>query len=150
MKGLPCLVNTHYKLNSCLPFSKANLSCYVNVGKVRNLGFKVDKSFWSSHASCLVHQRKDNNGFVVESGRWSSVEELEREVEAEMKTQKDERFRHKCGEEKGVVEMLVCLEMEAIMGEDVGKHPMDYNRRAHIFDTSSRVFQALKELNSHA
>ena len=59
------------------------------------------------------------------------------------------KFKHKCGEGKGVVEMLECLEREAIMGEDVGKEPMDYNRRAQIFDRSSRVFQALKELNNN-
>ncbi|GAV67781.1 LOW QUALITY PROTEIN: hypothetical protein CFOL_v3_11285, partial [Cephalotus follicularis] len=53
-----------------------------------------------------------------------------------------------CKEEKGVVELLECLEREAIMGEDEGKDPTDYNRRAHIFDKSSRVFQALKERTS--
>ncbi|VFQ80490.1 unnamed protein product [Cuscuta campestris] len=44
----------------------------------------------------------------------------------------------------GVVELLECLEKEAIMGEDEGRQPADYNRRAQIFDTSSRIFQALK------
>jgi hypothetical protein len=40
------------------------------------------------------------------------------------------------------------LEKEAIMGDDVGKEPNDYNRRAKIFDKSSRVFQALKDTDS--
>ncbi|KAL5569658.1 hypothetical protein UlMin_026233 [Ulmus minor] len=55
------------------------------------------------------------------------------------------RLREKCGEGRGMVEVLECLEREAIMGEDEGKEPSDYNRRAKIFDKSSRVFQALKE-----
>ncbi|KAG8380998.1 hypothetical protein BUALT_Bualt06G0075100 [Buddleja alternifolia] len=48
----------------------------------------------------------------------------------------------------GIVEVLECLEREAIMGEDEGRDPNDYNRRAMIFDRSSRVFQALKQANS--
>ncbi|KDP21633.1 hypothetical protein JCGZ_03304 [Jatropha curcas] len=54
-------------------------------------------------------------------------------------------LRERCKERKGVVELLECLEREAIMGEDEGRDPSDYNRRAQIFDKSSRVFQALKE-----
>lgn len=50
----------------------------------------------------------------------------------------------KCKEVRGIAELLECLESEAIMGEDEGKEPIDYNRRARIFDKSSRVFQALK------
>ncbi|KAK7372901.1 hypothetical protein VNO80_06291 [Phaseolus coccineus] len=65
-----------------------------------------------------------------------------REVEDDMKPHADEekgrsgmtRFRHKCEEREGVVELLECLEREAIMAEDVGKEPTDYNRRAQIFD----------------
>lgn len=51
----------------------------------------------------------------------------------------------KCKEVRGIAELLECLESEAIMGEDEGKEPIDYNRRARIFDKSSRVFQALKQ-----
>ena len=58
------------------------------------------------------------------------------------------RLKEKCGGGRGVVELLECLEREAIMGEDQGREPNDYNRRAQIFDTSSRVFQALKERTS--
>ncbi|KAK7350805.1 hypothetical protein VNO77_09772 [Canavalia gladiata] len=147
MKGSSCLANIH-KLCYSLPYQN-RFPCNANVAKVRNLSFKVDNSFWSNHASCLVKQRKDNIGFVVGSRSWSSMAELERELEAEMNTQEDEaRFRQKFGEGKDVVEMLECLEREAIMGKDVGKAPSDYNRRAQIFDRSSRVFQALKEMNS--
>ncbi|KAL3373341.1 hypothetical protein AABB24_005371 [Solanum stoloniferum] len=56
------------------------------------------------------------------------------------------RMSSKCKEVAGgMVELLECLEREAIMGDDEGKAPMDYNRRAQIFDKSSTVFQALKE-----
>lgn len=55
------------------------------------------------------------------------------------------KLRDKCKETRGIAELLECLEREAIMGEDEGKEPIDYNRRAQIFDKSSRVFQALKE-----
>lgn len=56
------------------------------------------------------------------------------------------RLGDKCKETtRGIVELLECLEREAIMGEDEGKEPIDYNRRARLFDKSSRVFQALKE-----
>ncbi|KAK4363540.1 hypothetical protein RND71_018781 [Anisodus tanguticus] len=68
-----------------------------------------------------------------------SVWEIERKLE-EMVIEKD-----KCKEVDGMVELLECLEREAIMGDDEGKEPMDYNRRAQIFDKSSEVFQALKE-----
>ncbi|KAL2555936.1 uncharacterized protein Fot_00675 [Forsythia ovata] len=58
------------------------------------------------------------------------------------------KWKEKCRESVGVVELLECLEREAIMGEDEGKEATDYNRRAQIFDTSSRVFKALKETTS--
>jgi len=120
----------------------------------KGLSFKISTSC-QSHASFVVQRKKNNNGdngFVVGCAKWG----LEREVEDEMKTHEDEdkgrsgmaRFRHKCGEREGIVELLECLEREAIMGEDVGKDPTDYNRRAKIFDRSSQVFQALKEHNT--
>lgn len=76
--------------------------------------------------------------------------ELERELLEEMKgidSGEDGiggKWREKCGGE-GIVEIMECLEREAIMGEDEGREPTDYNRRAIIFDKSSRVFQAVKE-----
>ncbi|XP_061356057.1 uncharacterized protein LOC133300512 [Gastrolobium bilobum] len=161
VKGSSCLANTHMSLplsNASHPLvpCQSRVPCNVNAGKVRNMVFKVNIHSWPNHASCLVQQRK-GNGFVnMGCASWCSVAELERELEAEMNTHQDEekasigmaRFRHKCEEGNGVVELLECLEREAIMGEDVGKEPKDYNRRARIFDRSSRVFQALKELNS--
>lgn len=73
--------------------------------------------------------------------------ELEGAVSAEEAADwmKAARLSEKCGEGRGMVEILECLEREAIMGEDQGREPSDYNRRAQIFDRSSRVFQALKE-----
>ncbi|OIT38574.1 hypothetical protein A4A49_01138 [Nicotiana attenuata] len=70
-----------------------------------------------------------------------------RKLEDEMGIEDQElsRLTDKCKGEGGMVELLECLEREAIMGEDEGKEPMDYNRRAQIFYNSSRVFQALKE-----
>ncbi|KAI3458421.1 hypothetical protein Pfo_015084 [Paulownia fortunei] len=58
------------------------------------------------------------------------------------------KLNEKCKGVGGIVELLECLESEAIMGEDVGREPTDYNRRAQIFDKSSRVFQALKQSSS--
>ncbi|XP_057778459.1 uncharacterized protein LOC130997223 [Salvia miltiorrhiza] len=55
------------------------------------------------------------------------------------------KLNGKCGGIGGIVELMECLEREAIMGEDEGREPTDYNRRALIFDRSSRVFQALKQ-----
>ncbi|RDX76189.1 hypothetical protein CR513_43840, partial [Mucuna pruriens] len=116
----------------------------------RSVSFKVS-IYWAKHSCCSIVQRQKNgNGFVVGCARWS----LEREVKAHEDEEKGRsgmgRYRHNCGEGEGVVELLECLEREAIMGEDAGKDPIDYNRRAHIFDTSSQVFQALKELNNHS
>jgi hypothetical protein len=41
-------------------------------------------------------------------------------------------------------EQLELLEDEAMAGEDEGRAPTDYDRRAHIFEESSRVFRDLK------
>lgn len=91
-----------------------------------------------------------NKGCSTELGS-----EIERELEVEMRPEEGAgwmgvgKLRGKCGEGRGAVELLECLEREAIMGEDEGKEPNDYNRRAQIFYKSSRVFQALKESTSN-
>ncbi|GLT58795.1 hypothetical protein SLA2020_316610 [Shorea laevis] len=108
------------------------------------LSFKAGK--WG--LNCGLAVRCTTRGSGSGSG---SVAEIEKELEAEINPDKEECmasvgwFRHKCGEKRGVVELLECLEREAIMGEDEGREPTDYNRRAQIFDKSARVFQALKE-----
>ncbi|KAL5799805.1 hypothetical protein ACOSQ4_032689 [Xanthoceras sorbifolium] len=76
----------------------------------------------------------------------SVVVKMDNPEEEEEEWMKIGNLREKCkGERSGTVELLECLEREAIMGDDEGKEPTDYNRRAHIFDKSSKVFQALKE-----
>ncbi|XP_062154772.1 uncharacterized protein LOC133862879 [Alnus glutinosa] len=109
----------------------------------------------------IKHHRPET-GLSFKVGKWglncglavrcaTSEAEIEKEWEAEMNPDKEEWMasvgwlRHKCGEKRGVVELLECLEREAIMGEDEGREPTDYNRRAQIFHKSSSVFQALKE-----
>ncbi|KAL2540007.1 Uncharacterized protein Adt_00985 [Abeliophyllum distichum] len=88
-----------------------------------------------------------------------AVKKLIHSSEVEMKLQKEMnmeevivgsagKWKENCRESVGVIELLECLEREAIMGEDEGKEATDYNRRAQIFDTSSRVFKALKETTS--
>uniref|UniRef100_A0A0E0D034 Uncharacterized protein n=1 Tax=Oryza meridionalis TaxID=40149 RepID=A0A0E0D034_9ORYZ len=47
-------------------------------------------------------------------------------------------------EEAAAAEELEVLEEEAMGGGDEGRRPTDYDRRAHIFEESSRVFSALK------
>ncbi|KAL0401071.1 UNVERIFIED_CONTAM: hypothetical protein Slati_4137000 [Sesamum latifolium] len=77
------------------------------------------------------------------------------EVEKQLMMEEEEligirKLNDKCKGVSGIVELLECLEREAIMGEDEGREPTDYNRRAQIFDKSSRVFQALKQsTNAH-
>lgn len=66
-------------------------------------------------------------------------DEDEMNVEEELK-----EVSRRCRGAGGIVELMECLEREAIMGEDEGREASDYNRRALIFDRSSRVFQALK------
>ncbi|KAJ7965162.1 putative Voltage-dependent T-type calcium channel subunit alpha-1I [Quillaja saponaria] len=151
MRGSFCHTKT-YNVCSSFPLHSSKQRLFGQNHGPCNL--KVWKSR-PNQGLCLM-QKQTNNGFVMGCASWGSVTELERELEAEMNSQEDgakewvgmARFRHKCGERKGVVELLECLEREAIMGEDVGKEPTDYNRRAQIFDRSSRVFQALKEHRS--
>ncbi|XP_010658169.1 uncharacterized protein LOC117928812 [Vitis riparia] len=85
-------------------------------------------------------------GSAIRCANQGSVIESQKELESEMGSEWKEmgRWRDKC-QEKGMVELLECLEREAIMGEDEGREPTDYNRRAKIFSESARVFRALKE-----
>lgn len=72
--------------------------------------------------------------------------ELDKKLEEELSGMKI--LSENCKEIGGIVELVECLEREAIMGDDKGREASDYHRRAHIFDQSSRVFQALKERRS--
>ncbi|XP_008782679.2 uncharacterized protein LOC103702147 [Phoenix dactylifera] len=51
------------------------------------------------------------------------------------------------GKEEQEEEELEGLEEEAMAGRDEGRAPTDYDRRAHIFSESSRIFRALKDRN---
>lgn len=94
--------------------------------------------------------KKEVPKLMVKCAKWDSASEAERklvvgseeglDIEEELK-----RVNEKCRGIGGVVELMECLEREAIMGEDEGREAIDYSRRALIFDRSSRVFQALQK-----
>ena len=75
------------------------------------------------------------------------VVEVERELEEIEREEREWREMLNCRGRAMGVELLECYEREAIMGEEEGRSPLDYNRRAQIFDKSSKVFQALKQLH---
>lgn len=89
----------------------------------------------------LSNEKKERYLLWSKCGKGDSIEKrLEEQID------NLGRMSGKCKEVMGgMVELLECLEREAIMGDDEGKAPMDYNRRAQIFDKSSKVFQALKK-----
>ncbi|XP_057428882.1 uncharacterized protein LOC130722231 [Lotus japonicus] len=150
MKGFSssCLANTHMfcssiplsfsnhnnlAISSAFPRSVANSNTRLFIRHSQPLFIRHSQS---NHASCLVVQCASSR-LVTELERDLKLEEGEGEATGIM------RYRHNCREGKGAVELLECLEREAIMGADIGKEPMDYNRRAQIFERSSTVFQAL-------
>ncbi|MBA0723748.1 hypothetical protein Golax_004304, partial [Gossypium laxum] len=96
-----------------------------------------------------AHGGVQSHGVVVGCMGWDSGLLAEKKQEEKEEWMRDERVSERCKGRKGMVELLECLETEAIMGEDQGRDPMDYNRRAQIFDTSSKVFQALKSHQQH-
>ncbi|KAL7611744.1 hypothetical protein Lser_V15G09116 [Lactuca serriola] len=67
----------------------------------------------------------------------------------EMSDDKWDRAVEESKEDDDVNEEVELMEMEAIMGEDDGKEPMDYKRRAGIFYKSSQMFQAIKDKQHH-
>lgn len=72
-----------------------------------------------------------------------SLGDMDAKINSEKKL--DFVVERNCEGKRGIVELMECLESEAIMGENEGKEASDYNRRAQIFDKSAQVFQALKE-----
>ncbi|KAL1197056.1 hypothetical protein V5N11_024848 [Cardamine amara subsp. amara] len=96
------------------------------------LSLNKKKERWVAAARCVASG----------SGYAAAMEPITPEEEEEL-TQR----RGICGGEtnRGVWELLECLEKEAIMGEDDGKDPTDYNRRAKIFDKSSKIFKEQRD-----
>ncbi|KFK24942.1 hypothetical protein AALP_AA8G046000 [Arabis alpina] len=92
----------------------------------------ISKERWVGATRCVASS----------SGYAAAMEPIKPEEEEEL-TQR----RGVCGgeENRGVWELLECLEKEAIMGDDDGRDPKDYNRRAKIFDKSSKIFKNIKE-----
>lgn len=90
-----------------------------------------------------------NGKMSSKCAKGESIGKIERKLEEQIGREEDlARVSSNCQQlSGGMVELLECLEREAIMGEDEGKDPMDYNRRAQIFDKSSTLFQALKEIS---
>lgn len=84
----------------------------------------------------------------LKCAKQGSAPEVEKKLMEEEELIGIMKLSDKCKGISGIVELLECLEREAIMGEDEGREPTDYNRRAQIFDKSSRVFQALKQTTS--
>lgn len=138
MKGFSIVSNIHN-----ISFSPSLISSnHYDQGRVTLKPLLVNERIsWPKNVGCFVKQQKGKSGMV---------RELERELEGEIEIDEEKCKGKSGGERKGVVELLECLEKEAIMGDDVGKEASDYNRRAQIFDRSSRVFQALKEFDDHA
>jgi hypothetical protein len=134
----PSLINCNHPL---IPFH-SNSNVFPSNVTLKPLLAKVNN----------VQGQKSKSGFVVGCASLGLGNELKIELEDEIDEEKGKsgmtKFREKCGERNGVVELLECLEKEAIMGDDVGKEPNDYNRRAKIFDKSSKIFQALKGTDS--
>ncbi|CAB4301539.1 unnamed protein product [Prunus armeniaca] len=150
-----CHTKAHNFCSSSIPIHKTRDPSTLNP----SWGLRLRP--WQNHGLSLMQQRVDHkkstSAVVVrcaDTGCSSGpVSEIEGELEAEIRPEDGAeewlrvgRLREKCGD-RGMVELLECLEREAIMGEDEGKEPNDYNRRAQIFYKSSRVFQALKERN---
>ncbi|KAG9149764.1 hypothetical protein Leryth_021852 [Lithospermum erythrorhizon] len=94
---------------------------------------------------CLRLQMKHGHLGRFKCAKSGIVPELEDDIKLEEELIGIGDLKEKCRESNGMVELLECLEREAIMGDDQGREATDYNKRAHIFDKSSRVFQAIKE-----
>ncbi|KAG8489906.1 hypothetical protein CXB51_015804 [Gossypium anomalum] len=124
--------------------------CHTRTHPINTITKKFPKSSQMSYCRRLLRIPSSalggvqSHGVVVGCIGWDSGLLAEKKQEEKEEWMRDERVSGRCKGRKGMVELLECLETEAIMGEDQGRDPMDYNRRAQIFDTSSKVFQALK------
>ncbi|KAM6598293.1 uncharacterized protein LOC115705132 [Cannabis sativa] len=142
---------------TCFPTSRPSVSCCQSL-ITRHLDVRCSRVWWSNNNLLLKNTRVKmaaecaTNLGPVEVTRSSDHfdDEMGDDAEEVAEWMKSGRLKEKCGgAERGVVELLECLEREAIMGDDHGREPNDYNRRAQIFDRSSRVFQALRERDTN-
>ena len=158
LKGcFPASHSTHNRIHTSKGFVNMEASLYQV--KVHSLPFSLHKQkptvpFVPFHQNLKFPFAFEGKGLQQSPGsaarcaeQGSVIEESQEEglgsgMDSEWKEMG--KWRDKC-QDKGMVELLECLEKEAIMGEDEGREPTDYNRRAKIFSESARVFRALKE-----
>ncbi|CAN8298196.1 unnamed protein product [Cochlearia groenlandica] len=119
------------------PFQRTHQTL-IPVNKILvNMSLNVEKKKHVHAAKCVASG----------SGYAAAMEPITPEEEEELIQR-----RGICGGEEngGVWELLECLEKEAIMGDDDGRDPKDYNRRAKIFDKSSKIFKNIKDQTDHS
>ncbi|KAK1388403.1 Cobyrinic acid A,C-diamide synthase [Heracleum sosnowskyi] len=110
-----------------------NYSHVTKLSHVQLKGYKRTK-LWQNGQGLVMGCAKNGD---------TSLVEMEAKIKSEQNL--DFNIEGKCRGKSGIVELMECLESEAITGEDEGKEARDYNRRARIFDKSAQVFRALKE-----
>ncbi|XP_042511046.1 uncharacterized protein LOC122086348 [Macadamia integrifolia] len=130
------------------PITKASVSTFSR--PTRSFSFQNGTRLGLPKSIAPVASSKQilESGLVIEEGA-EEDREMKAEEWMELGFDEEEKEEKMYGEKKkGIVEMMEYLEEEAILGSDPGRNPTDYNRRALIFDKSSRVFQALKQRNA--
>ncbi|TYJ15625.1 hypothetical protein E1A91_A10G195800v1 [Gossypium mustelinum] len=147
-----CNATTHNFITSSLPIRRIVKQlpkpCQTQTHNCCHSGMPLGFRGLQGHGLNTKPKQRYGDAVAARCAAWDSglLAELERELEAKEEEEwvKVGRLREKCKERKGTVELLECLEREAIQGEDHGREASDYNRRAQIFDKSSKVFRALK------
>ncbi|XP_043698921.1 uncharacterized protein LOC122649746 [Telopea speciosissima] len=150
---IQAITTRHLRSHTTRPSLYSTLSCHYSwpaqsfQNEITFTGLSARLRLPESVALVASSKREVESGLVTETG----AEEEEAEINSEeweklgYEVYEEGRGDKRCGEKKGIVEVMECLEEEAILGSDQGREPTDYNRRARIFDKSSRVFQALKQ-----
>ncbi|XP_024971360.1 uncharacterized protein LOC112510248 [Cynara cardunculus var. scolymus] len=98
---------------------------------------------------CRIHHKlrwQKCRGLAIKcgGGDWPTRPESHRKDEMNGEESRDEEES-----KEDINEKVELMEMEAIMGKDDGREPMDYKRRAGIFYKSSEMFQANKDNHPH-
>ncbi|PPE01070.1 hypothetical protein GOBAR_DD01921 [Gossypium barbadense] len=129
-----CNATTHNFITSSLPIKRIVKQlpkpCQTQTHHCCHSGMPLGFRGLQGHGLNIKPKQRYGDAVAARCAAWDSglLAELERELEAK----EEEEW------------LLECLEREAIQGEDHGREASDYNRRAQIFDKSSKVFQALK------